>query len=284
MSGTISILRDILRSHPESSHCILVISDGQVDDQSQTVSEATRAVRDLVAKAPIHTTLIRLKTNHYGSPDTRALACVGSFCNQGQAPVVDVDTAQPDVALVNLTEVILDGLFQSGGRLVNLTATKGTFRRLPTAEGFTTVQIPCGVTSYFLLSPDGDDSIILNGEAVPINIRGPPDSPETLRAFFDFVEQQLRMWQVMGSRQDEIQQIVDWVAQLQTFLDSLQSQAVEQVDLSTLGRARAVKRGKNLFTLRGSFCAKGAHTTESANEKGQLFKNEPVAFWIEFVS
>lgn len=247
MSGVIPLLGDVLRSHPESAHNVLVISDGQVHDQDRTVRMATDMVNSLgECNAPISASLLRLLTSYGASPDTRALASVGSFCNQSKAAVTDVNVSnsiQEEVGILNLTESIVTGFRDAAtGTFVELVAEEPIFRRLPTSEGMTTVRVPCtGATTYLLVS-EPLETVTLGGEVITVEDAGPLDSEATLATFFEFVEQQLKMWQLMGTRQSDIQRVVDWVGELQSFLDTVQTKATEEADLSTMARARSVAK------------------------------------------
>jgi hypothetical protein len=245
MAGAIPLLGDVLRNHQDSAHNILVISDGEVHDQDRTVRAATDMVNSLGERqAPISASLLRLKTSRGASPDTRALASVGSFCNQDKAAVTDVDVFdrnQEEVGVLNLTESIVTGFRDAPtGTFVELVSKEPMFR-LPTGEGLYTVHLGCGSTTSLLVS-NPVETVTIGGEVVTVEDAGPPDSEETLRTFFEFVEQQLKMWQLMGTRQGDIQKVVEWVGELQSFLDTIQTNATEDADLSTMARARGLAK------------------------------------------
>eukprot|EP01134_Creolimax_fragrantissima_P002673 CFRG2673T1 len=247
MAGVALELENILSNPSHQAHKVIVVSDGAVFDREETVLAVDNTIKKLHGSSNVlvNTVLIRLMTSAYADPDTRALACFGSFCNDGKAFVTDIAhmSNQSLEQAPALTIALIEGISSvSGNKQIELRVAEGV-SRLPTLEPETHLLLPCGRTTHLFLS-ESTTSIQLGDESVPVTDMGTPSSDDTFRTLFDVIEQRLKMWSLMGSRDGDISGITKWFDGLQTFLDAIEEKTSGsnggEIDLSLRARTKAM--------------------------------------------
>lgn len=154
MRGAVDHLIPIINLHP-ALH-IIVISDGEISDQSETRSAALNAVKNFTASQKdvrISATLLRFLSSGRAQPDTSALACFGNFCNTGQkTELIDVTTGDSlETAIWSMTEAIVGGMRSSGcGKSIELSG--GIFKQSPTSQAVPRMQISCSTSTMVLMA------------------------------------------------------------------------------------------------------------------------------------
>lgn len=249
MSGAVREFGNVLRNSPNAAFNVLVVSDGAVNANDRNFTQRTaQSIRVELGdrNAPLTASLLRLNTGLRGSPDTKAMASIGVFDNSGKVAVQDVsaNSRQEEISLLNLTTAIVDGFKDSaGGSVVDVVAPASqlAFRRLPSSKPLNNIRVRGGSTTYLLFSDDTKE-IIVGGRTVPIEDMGPPQSEATIGKFFEFVEQQLRMWVVVGNRKDDITTVMEWVRGVEQYLETITANAIDVGDTSLISRARGLRR------------------------------------------
>lgn len=230
---------------------IIVISDGQIGDQTETAAMATQAIKRLEGKL-ISASLLRLKTSQHAQPDTRAMSCIGQFCNNaGGTAVLDIECHGSDyeVGLYNLTTAIAEGCSAAGvGTAIELRADQPIFRLTPTAAPVASIMLPCSdVAACYVLMTELRDSLTLGGVVYPIVDAGVPKTVDELETFIHFITQPLKIRMLAGGRNDAdlkklIEETLGFLEQIEAMILSVQMRALESdhVDLSVAGRARNI--------------------------------------------
>jgi hypothetical protein len=250
MSGVMPLVLEHLLL-PHQSFFIVVVSDGEIDmhDRNPSIQAAQLASTKLgVSQVPIDGVLLRTKTSSSASPDTRALASIGSFCTEKVA-ITDVNCFgySEEIGLLNLTQAIVDGMKGCFGSAVVETDGSALLRRLPTDAPVASLRIVGGRSTYLLLDKK-IESICINGNSITVVDETPADnhiSEETLKPFIEFVLQQVQMWTVVGSRDADIKRIRSWFQELKDYFVSIAIDAVEEGDLSLMARTRTIVREIN---------------------------------------
>lgn len=240
-----SLLRPVDAVAAERPQLLVVISDGEIQDKDQ----ALRAAQDVLtrmgpASVPICGVLLRTMTSTGANPSTQALACFGSFCTE-RAELTDVQVhVGEELGLYNLTQAIVSGGEAANvGSYAEIQSADGSsiFRRLPGAAPMSGLRIQSGKRTYLLVDSN-IDSIMIDGKQVTVEDGGVINSEESFMPFLEFVDQQLRMWTLMGAQQADVTAIKAWLQQLQAFLGTLEVNAMDDGDLTVLGRARKIKK------------------------------------------
>lgn len=252
MAGTIAPVLATLRDTTSSpAHTLIVISDGALHDAARTMSAATDAVQALgVSEVPINGVMLRLQTNSYGNDgDTKALACVASFCTE-KVSVLDVNVGgrNEEIGLLTLTQAVLEGLQHTTSAAfaevrvpLDGNEVRKCLRRMPVDEASAVMRMQCGRTTY-VLSTEPVPVMLVNGAEVEVEDGGTVLSEEAFRPFLEFVEQQIKLWTITGANQSHIDAIRDWFQELQSYLSTVEEAALDATDLSIAARTRAMKR------------------------------------------
>ena len=238
MAGAIPLLKEAIEE--DNQDCIIVaLSDGHIMDQVETVNRANQTIGSWnVGSKSISTLMIRLVTSHGATPDTRALACIGSFGNSAAATINDVTATNGAQDAVGLMETIREGLnTQSAG--IELSAAG--MRRLPHSEVTNSISI-CTHGNTSVLLENKISTITLGGQEVPVEDMGDIESESNMMAFLEFVERQLKMWVLMGNRVEQVEQMLQWVKSLQKVVENRSADEDKPDTLSLTGRSAFLKK------------------------------------------
>lgn len=171
-----------------------------------------------------------------------------SFCTD-MSKLVDVDVysnKNEEISLLTLTQAIVNGLEAANlGSFVRIESATGApiFRRMPGAAPSLQMRAVVG-RKLFMLVDENPGHIMLDGVRVALVDGGAIRDEESFQPFLEFIDQQMRMWTVMGTADGvaNVNRIKEWFQQLQSFLSSVELQAVDDGDLSIMSRARRVQR------------------------------------------
>jgi hypothetical protein len=115
MSNSFKFLNDILHTSPNESLRLLTISDGELDDQKETVLNASEICEKYKHSFKINSQAIRLYTSS-SEPDTRGLSSMLQFNSTNEAKLLDVDGFSDVNDIINR----VSDLFKNDGLDYNL--------------------------------------------------------------------------------------------------------------------------------------------------------------------
>eukprot|EP00930_Biecheleria_cincta_P018096 TRINITY_DN14205_c0_g2_i1.p1 TRINITY_DN14205_c0_g2~~TRINITY_DN14205_c0_g2_i1.p1 ORF type:complete len:1129 (-),score=203.98 TRINITY_DN14205_c0_g2_i1:367-3708(-) len=198
---------------------ILVLSDGLVNDQQQTVDAAANAAAALKGFFDIDARAVRLFTSNYGQPDTRALASVLQLNTKTVATLVDLHS---DVGFEEMAQSMAD-MFAGTSSIGGVLQTDNTvLQPSPWSEPKNEIRVICGKNTFWLTAYPEHPS--LNGKAVTIQDE-PPMNQDTMSDILadrlDFFVSQLKVLKVVNTEQakDQIKSIVDYFQNLEASLE-----------------------------------------------------------------
>eukprot|EP00397_Hematodinium_sp_SG-2012_P003676 GEMP01003684.1.p1 GENE.GEMP01003684.1~~GEMP01003684.1.p1 ORF type:complete len:1155 (+),score=327.23 GEMP01003684.1:76-3540(+) len=243
MAGSVQMLANILSEDAVDTH-VLVLSDGEVHDKSDVLATAERLAT--THEAPLSFSLVRLMTSSYGEPDTQALACMGSWSNVADStPVIDI-TPPPEYSVDAFVDTVLetDGAqFFRGdiGNMVVLEAPGSVLRRTPLQDPVARMQLRVNNNSQMvmLLVDQGVESLTLDGVSYALKFDDAP-SEHDLVPFLSAVENQMRMWAVMGSCADRMKKVAQWLTDLESLLTQPDLNADAPIGNSSKARAQRI--------------------------------------------
>ena len=225
MAGVIPHLLSVFTNlGPTVPIVIVAISDGGISDIAATVAAAQAASVTIGSRvASIRVFLYRLMTG--GAPDTRALSCFGALNTAGPVPVVDISTALgvEGTTAIFITQLVAD-LSGTNTGSVSLSCPLPLLRRMPTDTPLDNISIPHGQISYILLAP-GIDPVNLLCAGIPLTIVATRLSNEQeIGGFLQFIESQLRIWAIIGTRQAQIASVIEWIRPIESLLTATTQQ------------------------------------------------------------
>jgi hypothetical protein len=127
MAPCIDNLKRVIDEAPCKQFRILTISDGDLNDQIQTINAATKLASEINGKYMIRSTAIRLFTSSQ-QPDTRGLASILQLNNVGETNLLDFECPSIDEEFVN---VFSNALTDNLGSTIQLMARFPIFIRDP---------------------------------------------------------------------------------------------------------------------------------------------------------
>lgn len=240
MSPVMDKLKKIFASDPTGDYNIVVISDGGVWDKDLAIRNARIIASQIGNRASaINAVLIRFGA----AGDTQAIASIGQFANQGNVPVIDIhQPSRPSddaVALVNLKMAIVDGFKNSTGSSIPLTGA--SFIRVPGQQSLNSVNISVGQSYSVLVDPTSNlNNIRLGNHNLNITEVSQTDITENdFSTLISFVENQLKMWIIVGDRTNDIQKVVSFMSRLNDLLTRIKNTTQDNIEISNRSRDRA---------------------------------------------
>jgi len=230
MAPSIESLAGLLNKTQCNSH-VLVVSDGMVNDMKEVLEKAQK--HHVEAVAPLSFTLVRLLTSSGAQPDTRALACLGSWSNVADhTPVIDLPcgtTYSSEKFITHMLETSSAPYFRgfSGDTIEVEALGPPALRQTPLQSPVQKLQLYPKVSasaSILVLVSPGVTEVKVNGEKHTIVVEKKPDEGD-LMPLLTVVENQMRMWAVMGkSCSENMKKVSEWLTEVQARLatDELQ--------------------------------------------------------------
>eukprot|EP01064_Diplonema_japonicum_P010131 TRINITY_DN1747_c0_g1_i2.p1 TRINITY_DN1747_c0_g1~~TRINITY_DN1747_c0_g1_i2.p1 ORF type:complete len:1469 (+),score=315.49 TRINITY_DN1747_c0_g1_i2:45-4451(+) len=222
---------------------VLVVSDGQVADKDRAVAY-TRDTVSANCDRSVNVGLLRIKTRDDDNPDTRAMACIGAFSTTGRTGVIDVDLrdelpgSEHGVALVR--RAVVGSLKHSSAMSTTLTVDGGA-APLPSVNAQKTITVSTAHASYVYVAQSSMTEATVGGIVCSVQEMGRPHTEEVLHGSLECLENQLKIWQVVGICDDrtivnEVQQrIVKWLMALKQIMYETPA---EELRVSTRDRVK----------------------------------------------
>lgn len=163
MSTSIPILRDTITASGKTNIRILTISDGVLDDQTTTITQATSLAQLLDGKYNIRSSAIRLFTSS-SQPDTRGLASILQLHTDGVSKLIDFRCSMSSDFVSMFADSLRDDLSQT----IKMKSTKPIFMSNPWSAPSTELNLSKGDNTFWL-TPDADALISLNDEHVNLD-------------------------------------------------------------------------------------------------------------------
>jgi len=223
MAPSIEKLAAVLNETQCNSH-VLVVSDGLVHDMDAVIRNAQK--HQVQATTPLSFTLVRLLTSAGAQPDTRALACLGSWSTVADhTPVIDLPCANyssPEEFLNRMFDASSSPYFRGcSGDYVVVEAEADVLRQTPLQAPVRKLQLYPKASArgtVLLLVAPGVTALRINGDEHIISVQKKPDEGD-LMPLLMVIENQMRMWAVMGkSCSENMKKVNDWLTEVQTRL------------------------------------------------------------------
>jgi hypothetical protein len=244
MSIAIRAFRDYLQVKQNNKLRLLAISDGQLDDQERTMTEASMLAKEISGKFQINSQSVRFFTSTYGQPDTRGLAGILQFDSKGLSKLTDLNASLTD----DVISSAIAGMFKDDGLDMNIVmeADKAVFKSTPWSVPSDKLNVYEGSNTIWLSDIPGGISI--NGQPVKVELheeRNKDAIYNSIKPKLDFYINKLRVLKVVNTEQSkaEIGQIMHYFDQFQKWIDSMDSDMAKLLgDHSLRGRLEYFKR------------------------------------------
>jgi hypothetical protein len=228
MGPAILALQAALLRHSDVPVVIVVVSDGEVNDGAQVVAAATALAGSpsiQARAAPISVVMVRAFTSTYGTPDMRAMSCLGALDTSGrETPGVVTVQAGPRFR-TEFVEQVRGALTQVRARRCVVAVPDGAaagLRTLPSQPWKASLELRDG--EYVLVAP-GIASLVVDG--APVDLTVPAGDPSGfLEGFLQAALAILRVWAVAGTRAGDLTTALEW---FQDFNRELAEVSLEEV-------------------------------------------------------
>ena len=260
MAGAVAKLRALLTSDPSIDFQLIVVSDGIVTDSARVVADAETLRQNCQGRSgAIDASLLRLITSNYGSPDTRALSCLGSLSGT-RCDVLDLDGCRGlsddirnemvlairdtlgvcEKSIVNFNLPLPRSLLGDGDRVSHMSYSEGRhYIMLPSDVDVSHLKLEFEGTTYTIASHDK------------------PFGEDDIRGFLRFLENRMRMLAVVGdaSSRTILSNMSSWLSGVEGVLNSMkvaEDEEGEEEDFTLASRkktilARLLKSRKGLI-------------------------------------
>lgn len=197
---------------------ILVLSDGDVNDQQQTVEAATIASSALKSSFEMEARAVRLFTSACAQPDTRALASVLQLNTKTVAELVDLQSGVP---LEDMAKTMAEMFGGSSSCYGTLRTSSPVLQAQPWSEPVSEISLRLGKNTFWLTTLPEKPS--LNGKAIKIWEEAPMNQDtmsDILADRLEFFLSQLRVLKVINTQQakEQIDRIVEYFQNLEASL------------------------------------------------------------------
>ncbi|KAL7541001.1 hypothetical protein ACHAXR_010544 [Thalassiosira sp. AJA248-18] len=234
MSGAIEKVRQLVTSNPGEDVQLIVVSDGDVHDIPRALDTAEALRKECAGRTgTIDASLVRLVTSSYGSPDTRAVSCLGQL-SATRVDVLDLDgcTGFSDAMRSDMVQKIketLRGCLKSHVKfnlpvlsVASFTGDGGRVTNLAFNEGRHYVMVPHDVDMSNLV-------VEWEGQSFTVESHTGSFGEENIMVFLRFLESKMRMLAVVGtsSSQQSLKQISDWLSGVENALASMRANGDE---------------------------------------------------------
>lgn len=254
MRYSIDILKNEIIGSKKTNIRILTISDGELNDQNETVTKASELSSLITGKYNIRSSAIRLFTSN-SQPDTRGLASILQLHSNGVSKLIDFKcTVMPDLIEV-LSEMLKDDL----GSAIKMKASKPIFMVNPWSSPSNEINMSQGENIFWLAPSYSDALITLNGERVSLNETGTlnfGNFENILKNKIDYYINRLKVLNVINtaSTKEEVNNIKKYFDSLQQMFEAVeQSEFIAEENPNTLSarikyfKKRALRNSKGLL-------------------------------------
>jgi hypothetical protein len=232
MAQTIHALRKRI-SESKSKHIrILTLSDGILDDQSQTLSAASDLAPSLKEGYSINSQAIRFFTSK-NQPDTRGLSSFLQFNTVGTAQLLDIDSKIKDKDIIPL----ISELFKNDGldNQIILTTSRNILRTSPWSDPKEKLNLFSGDNTVFFKELPEELFILTNsGAKVPVKIVNSEQVNLTnfndiMHDKIDYYINQLKILKIINTQSSliEVQNIVKYFSDLEKTLEARDSTDID---------------------------------------------------------
>ena len=233
--------------HNAGNECpmtVVVISDGEIMDKPQTLTEASRVSAKISRSAPISVIPIRLLTGPSANPDTQALAAVALLNSSGPVPLIEHNVfSNKEVAYGDLSKLLVQQLRKTVTSYGSIVADKDILRSVPQSQGHSKMALTSKV-NFIIIDPNADlSAILVNGKPL---IASKDDSTtmqvlqdeQEIQPFLEFILSWLKVRMVVGQTEGHFQAVVSWFQRLQTIMDNAGSLSADGAGSNVLLRDR----------------------------------------------
>lgn len=255
---------------------ILSISDGDLNDQEQTIraaSELNVGLEDF----RISSQAVRYFTSSYGQPDTRGLSSVMQFSNVSTPKLCDLNATRIELESLIAT---FTSLFNSDGlkNSVNMVCDSKCMKSSPWATVSNVIQVSEGDNAVWFDSLP--QNITVNNKAVTISLdnMSKDNFNEVLKTQIDFYMTQLKVLKVVNSEESitRINQIISYFKELEEQLFRNESDLL--VDGTLNGRIKYFKsviekRNKSITTLMSQIASDGRVAKLNSAQQAEYLRN-----------
>ena len=252
--GVAALGQAISNSDPASAARVLVLSDGALDDQSQTLQQSSALAEEFRSSGKrVNAHAVRFFTSAH-QPDTRGLASVMQFNNVDAKPeLLDISSKEKDTVIVDM--LLRQTRFAEDGLTLQLKLQAGNsgekiLRTLPWVEPEQCVNVKPGDNwIWFTELPQRLALIGPEGKQVEVSVETSQRGPMTLHDVSDAGPMsgvmanycaRLKLLKVIGTPDAlaEVQSIVHFVDDLQTELAASESRLSDILSTSKVTAAR----------------------------------------------
>ena len=223
MTQAIVQLGKLLESIPQNKNIrILTISDGGLNDQTETAKTSSRVFKQFSGKLNCSSQAIRYNTSSYGQPDTKGLSSVLQFNTSGESHLLDIDYTN---ALASTASKIVE-MFENDGldTVVKLECSSNIFLNVPWGNPTNKINLLKGENTFWLtqipenLTLDGHSVKVYVGDRLDISSFG-----TILKTKVNHFMKQLKLLKVVGTAQsnDEVFKILDYFQKLEKSFNTM---------------------------------------------------------------
>jgi len=226
MAGAVAKLKDLLNSNPSLDFQLIVVSDGMVSDSARVIADAETLRENCQRRSgAIDASLLRLITSNYGSPDTRALSCLGSLSGT-KCDVLDLDgrCGLSDEIRNELVLAIRDTLGGCEKSRVNFNMP---LPRSLLGDGDRVSHMSFSEGRHYIMLPTDIDVSILKlefeGRTYAVASHEKPFGEDDIQGFLRFLESRMRMLAVVGdaSSRATLIHMSSWLSGVEGVLNSM---------------------------------------------------------------
>lgn len=221
MNSAIKNLGNVISNSHTKKIRMLTISDGELNDQQQTLDLATKLAKNVSRNYNIHSSAIRLFTS-LQQPDTRGLASVLQFNNVGNSQLIDFRCPSIDEEFIN---VFCSALTDNLGSNIKLVSDNPIFMANPWDTPQKEIQLSEGENTFWLSNPNNDTTIKLysnNKEDILVTLNKNSsldfnNFQTILKEKIDYYVKRLKLLKIIDLKEskDEIEKIVNYFTQLE---------------------------------------------------------------------
>jgi len=222
ISPAMQIFDSMLNETINTNICLLVISDGEVQDLETALNFVKHIKPNNEKGQYIRVGCWRIKTSYYGRPDTRALSCFMSLHNDVDTTfkLLDSGRSDPEMDLI-LREFTRYFSQDFSTKKVSVYYPEKVLRYTPFNEVTNTLQLTIG--KHTILLTKNITKIIIGGMEVSV-VPGKLENELQFRKFLINIESKIRTYKVLGNKEDMIIRAMEFIDELGLCLKNIDSE------------------------------------------------------------